>query len=444
MNIELSDNRIEKLVKELSEGRLAPWKVEDVLENEGINRFALAAQTRRLYLERQTGMTFRHLSMLEKPYRISALCPACLIQYDIVANDTEWNCGICSAELKREKNPKPLVSSYIGGAEDFYSFAGVLVIHGDVNKTFYNILQYGTGLGPIGAARGCLYVYKLGGVEVVVAQKSRALRALCFEYETEEQRDRAWKVLMQSYNILEQEINDMLNPWQGTLELIEPMSISEGRCWRLYITFMGSFEHHRGHHAISKAVGAVKGKADAILAQRGCKPRYSFIAQGYDGDLKPSHRNFRGRYALAIIQAPLKKIEEVCRIDAEKLLRFIRIDSQGVYKLGYLGHTGMGGEILQGCYKATKVNPHSPLVSSTQNIKADIRNGNFIFQVEMPNIEAGVLSTPEGLIPPIGREILSFIGIRNSRDYAAWCCGLILAAEFNLCIEIAREKLYQK
>ena len=135
-------------------------------------------------------------------------------------------------------------------------------------------------------------------------------------------------------------------------------------------------------------------------------------------------------------------MERVLKVDADKLVHFVRVDAQGVAKLGWFGHTGMGGELIPACYKATKINPHSPLVSATEAIQAHISDGELEYAVEMPNIEAGVLSTQEGLIPPVGREIIGLIGLNDSRDFAAWCAGLVLAAELNLSIEIARGKLY--
>ena len=62
--------------------------------------------------------------------------------------------------------------------------------------------------------------------------------------------------------------------------------------------------------------------------------------------------------------------------------------------------------------------------------------------VELPNIEVGVASNREGLIPPSGREALRIMNIHSARDFAASLVAQVLAGEFNLALEISREKLY--
>jgi hypothetical protein len=61
----------------------------------------------------------------------------------------------------------------------------------------------------------------------------------------------------------------------------------------------------------------------------------------------------------------------------------------------------------------------SELVSLFQNIYARIDKKDVIYDVELPNVEVGVLSTPEGLIPPVGREALKIMGVRTAREFAA-------------------------
>jgi hypothetical protein len=39
--------------------------------------------------------------------------------------------------------------------------------------------------------------------------------------------------------------------------------------------------------------------------------------------------------------------------------------------------------------------------------------------------------------------MMRFIGIENSREYAAYTAALVLAGELNLSIEIVRENLYK-
>jgi hydroxymethylglutaryl-CoA reductase len=435
---------IESIAQALTEGSLPPWQVERAFEEHGARRFHMAAETRRAFLEQESGVRFEQLAVPEEPWRTLADCRSCGLVYDLVAWDRRRRCSVCGSDVEaRDEPPQALVASYIGGIEDFYSYAGVLEVTGDIERRFLNVLQYGTGLGPVGATRGCFLASRLGGVEIAVGEKSRALRALCFDYDSESRRDQAWQVMLAKHDDISTAIRPHLEPWQGVLAMVEPLRTSEGRQHRLYVTFIADFINHRGHHAVSKAVGAVKPLCERLLAEASCAPLHAFIAQGYDGDLKPSHRNLRGRSALASVTAPLDVVRTVCKVEPATLLRFIRIDAQGAQKLGHVGHTGMGGEIVPACYKATKINPHSPLVSATEAIHADISDGDFHYEVAMPNIEAGVLSTTEGLIPPVGREMIEVIGLRDSRDFAAWCAGLVLAAELNLSVEIAREQLYR-
>lgn len=102
----------------------------------------------------------------------------------------------------------------------------------------------------------------------------------------------------------------------------------------------------------------------------------------------------------------------------------------------------MGGEIIPALYRATKVNPRSCLVSSFQNIDARVEKGEVIYGVELPNVEVGILSSQEGLIPPVRREALRIMGIQTAREFAACMAAQVLAGEFNLAVEIVREKLY--
>jgi hydroxymethylglutaryl-CoA reductase len=102
----------------------------------------------------------------------------------------------------------------------------------------------------------------------------------------------------------------------------------------------------------------------------------------------------------------------------------------------------MGGEILPAIYKATKVNPHSPLVSCFQNIYANKEKGDIVYRVELPNVEVGVVSSREGLMSPVGREAMRIMGIQTAPEFVASVAAQVLAGEFNLALEISREKLY--
>ena len=81
-------------------------------------------------------------------------------------------------------------------------------------------------------------------------------------------------------------------------------------------------------------------------------------------------------------------------------------------------------------------------LNSFQNIFSDIDKGDVVYGVELPNIEVGIVSSREGLIPPTGREALRIIGIRSAKEFAASVAAQVLAGEFNLALEISRDRLY--
>lgn len=431
------------LIEELHTGRLAPWKVEEALSDKGVDRFRLAAEIRRTFLERVRGIPFQALPLPEKPYRQAHQCPKCGFHYDLVAYDPDQSCRRCGGPLTPIGEPQPLAASYIGGVEDFYSYVGALKVKGSVEKTFYNLIQYGTGLGPLGVARGCFYLSRLGDVWVEVEGKARALRALGFIFDKAKERDRALQVLQENFHLWQTLAKKHLEPWQGDLRNLECYRSRKGKQAYLFASFIADFEDYRGHHGISKTVGALKEEVEKLFQKEGIRFRHSFIAQGYDGDLKPSHRNQRGRYARGRMITPIGDFEKIAKVSVEAFLACMNLDRKGSELLGTWGHTGMGGEIIPACYKATKINPHAPLVSSMETIEAFQDGDQLIFEVTLSNVEAGVFSTEEGLIPPVGREALRIIGIHSSQAFAAWLCGLVLASELNLFIEIARGALYR-
>ena len=147
------------------------------------------------------------------------------------------------------------------------------------------------------------------------------------------------------------------------------------------------------------------------------------------------------RYS-AQVRIPISDFETLLKVEPEKFLSFVEVDSVGAQKLGCPFYSGMGGEIIPAVYKATKVNPQSPLVSSYQNIYAGKEKGDVVYRIELPNIEVGVVSSREGLVPPVGREALRIMGIQTAKDFAASVAAQVLAGEFNLALEISREKLY--
>jgi len=183
---------------------------------------------------------------------------------------------------------------------------------------------------------------------------------------------------------------------------------------------------------------------DALLGNAGIRFNLSVIAQGYDGDYKPSPANKRGRRVSAQIRVPVKNIEEYLEKSIEQFLAFIEMDRRGVEKLGWYFYSGMGAEIINGLYKATKVNPRMPLITCLERIYAHIEKDYLIYGVELPNVEVGVWSSIEGGIPPTGREVLRIMGITNSREFGANLAAQVLAGEFNLACEIVRGRLYGK
>jgi hypothetical protein len=166
------------------------------------------------------------------------------------------------------------------------------------------------------------------------------------------------------------------------------------------------------------------------------------IAQGHDGDLKPSPRNKRSRKAIVQVRIPESDFGGLLKVDPEKSISFVEVDGVGSQRLVCPFYSGMGGEILPAVHKATKVNPHSPLVSCFQNIFAERDKGDVIYRVELPNIELGVVSSRKGLISPVGREAMRIMGIQTAKEFAASVAAQVLAGEFNLALEISREKLY--
>jgi hydroxymethylglutaryl-CoA reductase len=81
-------------------------------------------------------------------------------------------------------------------------------------------------------------------------------------------------------------------------------------------------------------------------------------------------------------------------------------------------------------------------VSSFQNISAQIEGNEVVYKVELPNVEVGIVSNREGLIPPVGRESMKIMGIRTAKEFAASLAAQVLAGEFNLALEIVKQRLY--
>lgn len=437
---------IKGCVDGLKAGKLPPWKVEDEIEtNHGIippENFKNAALCRQKFIEDVTGERFRHIRLSDKPYKVRYQCEKHKFICELDALDDHRVCSLCGTPLKPTGQYAALVANYVGGSEDYYSYAGRIRVKGDVQKEFTNLLVYGTGLGPMGINKGCYIINKFGGAEVRISEFARAARCLGFLFKTEELRKKAVNSIEAFLPELKPEMNKKMSETGGRFSSVEYVHVENHRGFILYIDFAADFRNFRGHGGISHAVGYAKREIEQRLQEAGVQYDLSVIAQGYDGDLKPSPRNKRGRYASAQISVPLREFEEFLKKDVEVFLSFVEIDCIGSQKLGCQFYSGMGGEIIPAMYRATKVNPRSCLVSSFQNIYARVENGDVIYGVELPNVEVGILSSQEGLIPPVGREALRIMGIQTAREFAACVAAQVLAGEFNLAVEIVREKLY--
>jgi hypothetical protein len=437
---------IQGCAEKLRAGTVPSWKIEDeIVTYEGVEppaQFRLAALARQRFLEGETGERFQYIHIPEKPYKAFYFCESEKLGYELEARDSHHNCLFCEGKLRPLEQFAPLVANYVGGSEAYYSFAGRIRVRGDVEKNFSNLLVYGTGLGPIGVTRGSYLINNFGGARVQVSELARAVRSLAFLFRSEETRKKAVRVIEDEWPQLRTEMDEKITEFGGHMVSVEFGYVENQQGYILYVEFATDFRNFRGHGDTSRVVGYAKGQIEASLKKNHIDYDLGIIAQGYDGDLKPSPRNKRGRYAMAEVRVPGKEFEESFGLDAKKFLASVEVDRIGANKLGCQFYSGMGGEIIPAVYKATRVNPQSSLVSSFQNIVTRIDKGELVFGVELPNIEVGVASTREGIIPPSGREALRIMGVQTAREFAASLAAQVLAGEFNLALEISRQKLY--
>ncbi len=444
----IEERIVQENAEKLISGVLSPWKVEEEIatstEIDPPQQFRLAALARRGFLETATGEKFQSICVSEKPYKIQYFCDTENLGYELDAQDSRLNCLFCSGELRSLNRYSPLVANYIGGSETYYSYAGRINAVGDVEKEFFNLLVYGTGLGPIGVTRGSYLINKFGGARVNVSESGRAVRSLAFLFPTEDLRKAAIQKIEDIWPSLRKEMEENMGEFRGRALSVEFCPAEWKGRFILYVEFAVDFGNFRGHGDTSRAVGFAKRKIEEFLKENKVNFQLSIIAQGYDGDLKPSPRNKRGRYARADVHIPVEEFEKVFEMNVEKFVTSVELDRIGAQKLGCQFYSGMGGEIIPAVYKATKVNPQSSLVSSFQNIFVGIDRGDLVYSVELPNIEVGVGSNREGLIPPSGREALRIMNVHSAKDFAAALAAQVLAGEFNLALEISREKLYSQ
>jgi hydroxymethylglutaryl-CoA reductase len=67
---------------------------------------------------------------------------------------------------------------------------------------------------------------------------------------------------------------------------------------------------------------------------------------------------------------------------------------------------------------------------------------DLIFGVELPNVEVGITSSPEGIISPMAREALKIAGIHSAKEFAAAAAAITLGGEFNFAVLHIQEKMY--
>lgn len=442
----------DEIAGKIKSGEIQPWKVESVLFEEykvsPPEYFRIAALSRRKCIEALTGHKFKYLELPEKPFLMQWRCPKDNTIWHLEARDTYTNCTYCGSSLEAYGNDvdrfRPLVNNYIGGREEYYSSAGQITVFGDVDKTFTNILAYGPGFGSIGISVGCFRINKLGGAEVKVGKWAGAARNLGYVFDKEEEREKAIAVVKEILPVLSKDMEEKyLAEFAGKIYEVEFVRRRHHEQLYLYICFYTRFEHARGHGDTSSAVGFARGRLDAKFNEKGIEYVQSLIAMGFDGDLKPSPRNRRGRYVSAQVKVPIAAYEKMSKAGIDKLMSYMEIDRQGVMQeQGLFLYSGMGGEIIPALYRGTKVNPRPDNVSCTENVYIEINGDDVIFGVELPNLEVGAASNREGAICPAAREVLKFMGINTSSEFAAAAAAITLAGEFNFTLLHLRGEMY--
>ena len=444
------DDIVKKIKDALIKGEIPPWKTEDEVKKQGIptpENIVVAAMARRAFVEEKSGHKFYHIVLPENPYHIGYRCPKDGTLWTLAADDTYVRCGMCATPLQvLEENEryKPLVNNYIGGVEDYYSYAGEVTVDGDVNKTFQNILCWGPGVGHLGISVGCLRLNKYGPVEVKVSDWAGAARNLSFVFDREDEREKAKMLIKENLSdIIAQITRTHLSEWQGEVYDVDFLYKQHHGDRILHCCFYTRFSDHRGHGQTSHSVGMAKNLIDDLFKKGNIKCRLSVVGMGRDGDLKPSPRNRRGRYVSAQQSIPIKAYEKIIGRPIDDFLSYIELDRQAVLEeIGWPAYTGMGGEIIPAFYRTMKNNPRPYLVSCLQKVYAHTRGNDLVFGVELPNVEVGITSSPEGIISPMAREALKIAGIHSAKEYAAAVAAVTLGGEFNFATLHVQEKMY--
>ena len=444
------DDIAKKIKDVLIKGELVPWKAEEAAEKEGVpvpDSIRAGAMARRAFVEEKSGSKFCHIELPQNPYHIGYRCPQDGTIWTLAADDTDVHCGMCGTPLEvlsENERYKPLVNNYIGGVEDYYSYAGEVTVNGDVNKTFQNILCWGPGVGHLGISAGCLRLNTFGPVEVKVSDWAMAARNLAFVFDGEDEREKAKMRIKENLpDIIAQITRTHLAEWRGEVYEVDFLNKQHHGDRILHCCFYTRFSEHRGHGQTSHAVGMAKNLIDDLFAKENINCRLSVVGMGRDGDLKPSPRNRRGRYVSAQQTIPIKDYEKLIGRPIEDFLCYIELDRQAVLEeIGWPAYTGMGGEIIPAFYRTMKNNPRPYLVSSFQKVYARTRGNDLIFGVELPNVEVGITSSPEGIISPMAREALKIAGIHSAKEYAAAVAAVTLGGEFNFATRHIQEKMY--
>ena len=447
-----NNNIVEEIAGKIKSGDVQPWKAESVLLEEynigPPDHFRIAALSRRKNIEDMTGHKFNYLELPEKPYLMQWRCPKDNSIWHLEARDTDTACTSCGSALEPygtgANRYLPLANNYVGGREEYYSYAGQIKVSGDVDKTFTNLLAYGPGFGSLGISVGCFRVNKFGGAEVKVARWAGAARNLGYVFDEEEEREKAVVAAKELLPVLRKDMEEKyLSEFSGEIYEVEFVRRQHHGQFYIYICFYTRFEHARGHGDTSSAVGYARGRLDAAFDKKGIKYIQSLISMGFDGDLKPSSRNRRGRYVSAQVKVPIPAYEKMSKTGIDSLISYIEIDRQAVMQeQGCFSYSGMGGEIIPAIYRGTKVNPRPYNVSCTENVYVEIKGDDVIFGVELPNLEVGAASSREGLICPTAREVLKFMGIGTSKEFAAATAAITLAGEFNFTLLHIRGEMY--
>ena len=443
---------INAVSKKILTGDIQSWKVEKILlQDYNVtypNQYTIATVCRRKVIEELTTHQFKYLEIPDKPYLMKWSCPKDGSIYHLEARDADTICSYCGSKLQPYgpdgDRYMPLAVNYIGGKEEYYSYAGQIKVYGDVTKTFTNLLAYGIGVGPLGISAGCYRINKFGGAEIKVAKWAGAARNLSYVFKSEEEREKAIKIVKELLPTLKKDMQKKyLAEFCGEIYEVEFVRRQHHGQFYLYICFYTRFEHVRGHSDTSWAVGFARGKIDKIFHGRGVNFIQSLVAMGFDGDLKSAPRNRRGRYVSAQVKLPIDAYEEMSNTGIDDLLSYMELERQGVLlEQGAFVYSGMGGEIIPALYRATKVNPRPCNVSCTENLYVELEDDTLKFGVELLNVEVGVASSREGPISPPAREVLKIIGINNSKEFAAAAAAITLAGEFNFTLLHIRGEMY--